>query len=461
MPVIPRPVTLSATSTDILNAIRKENGPFYSSIVPLADGTTESLRKIGTAILNNQGVQNAFLTTLINRIGQVIISSRLYESPLARFKRGVLEYGEAVEEIFVNISKAHSYNPEKAETEWMKREIPDVRTEFHTLNYQKFYKQTISDVELKLAFLSESGFTDLVQKIIEAMYTSANFDEFLMMKYIIAREIVNGTIKAITLDTVDSENADNIMRSIKGVSNAFTTMSTQYNRAGVYNYSDKSWQYLISTAEFNAFTDVDVLAKAFNMDKAEFAGNNIMIDSFTFTAEDLDRITALLEDMPDGFVAFTEEELAILESVQAVLIDYNYLMIFDNLITMRTVENGEGLYRNYWLHIWKIYSTSPFANAVLFTTDVSSITSVTVTPTTATINKGSSSMFSATVTGTGIYNKYVNWSVTGDSALSTNTHISHEGILTIGSDETNTSLTVTATSSEDNSKTATATVTVG
>jgi hypothetical protein len=194
MPVIPNIVKLSASSTQILNAIRNESGGYYQSIVPIADGTSDSIRKIGTVIMGNQDLQNAFLNALINRIGRVIITSKMYENPWAGFKKGLLEYGETVEEIFVNIAKPHQFDQSKSESEVFKREIPDVRAEFHPMNYQKFYKVTVSNDQLRQAFLSVQGITDLIGRIIDSLYTGANFDELISMKYLVGRFALAGNI---------------------------------------------------------------------------------------------------------------------------------------------------------------------------------------------------------------------------------------------------------------------------
>ena len=88
----------------------------------------------------------------------------------------------------------------------------------------------------------------------------------------------------------------------------------------------------------------------------------------------------------------------------------------------------------------------------------STITGVTVTPATATVQTGSTQQFNATVSGTGAYDGTVTWTVEG--AASTGTTISTDGLLTVAADETAATLTVTATSNGDSTKSGTATVTV-
>ena len=88
------------------------------------------------------------------------------------------------------------------------------------------------------------------------------------------------------------------------------------------------------------------------------------------------------------------------------------------------------------------------------------VSTVTVSPATATVAKGASKVFTATVAGEGAVSNGVLWSVAGSSATKAGTKIDENGNLTIASNETNTALTVTATSKQDGTKTGTAAVTV-
>ena len=98
---------------------------------------------------------------------------------------GYTEIGETIEEIFVNIAKPYEYDVAEAETKVFKREIPDVRAAFHTMNFQKYYKVTVSQDQLRQAFLSWQGITDLIAKIVDSLYTAMEKDEYVTMKYMI------------------------------------------------------------------------------------------------------------------------------------------------------------------------------------------------------------------------------------------------------------------------------------
>ena len=454
MAIKPKQVELTASSVDILNSIRNSATPYYQAMIPKAAANTSSIRNIGNVMMNYEPLQNEFLSALYNRIGRVIITSKMYYNPWAPFKKGLMELGETVEEVFVNIAKAHTFNPEKAETEFMKREIPDVRAAFHTMNYQKFYKATISNDQLRQAFLSWQGITDLIAKIVDAMYTAHNYDEFQVTKYMLARNILNGYLHPVTVPSISKENVEGIVTEVKAASNNLVYMSRDYNLAGVDTFTEKKDQFIITTARFDAIMDVNVLAAAFNMDKAEFMGNRVQIDGFDKI--DDARMTQLFADDPNaGYTPLTSEEKAALAQIPAIIVDRDYFMIFDNLYKFTEDYNGEGLYWQYWYHAWKTFSTSPFANAVIFVPGTPSITKVTVSPSTATVNKGNMLQLNAVVTAESFAPKSVVWSVNSESST-----ISQTGLLTVNTKETLRSLTVTATSTYDDGKSGTATITV-
>lgn len=453
MPTKARAQALAASSVDILNAIRNNATENYKDYVPAAQPTADSIREIGKVIMQFPALQNEFLSALVNRIGRVMITSKMYSNPWAMFKKGLLEFGETIEEIFVNIAKPFQFDPAVAEKKVFERQIPDVRAAFHILNYQKFYKTTIQNDQLRQAFLSWQGITDLIARIVDSMYTGAAYDEFLVMKYMLARNILNGRLYAMQVPTVNTDNMKSIIGTVKGVSNSFEFMSTKYNMAGVATYSNKGDQYVIVNSQFDATMDVEVLAAAFNMDKAEFMGHRVMIDSFGDL--DTERLNLLMADDPN-YVEITAAELAALDSVPAVIVDKDWFMLFDNLVQFTEQYNGEGLYWNYWYHVWKTFSASPFANACVFVPGAPSVTSVTVSPDAVTTGKGQTVLFSAAVVTQNFASKAVNWAIDVTSGAS----ISPLGLLTIDADFAGTKITVTATSVADSTKSDTAEVTV-
>ena len=88
------------------------------------------------------------------------------------------------------------------------------------------------------------------------------------------------------------------------------------------------------------------------------------------------------------------------------------------------------------------------------------VTSVTIDPATATVSKGGTQQFSATVAGTGSPAQTVTWTIT-TAGKHSDTTISATGFLTVAAGETQTSLEIKAASTADTAKSGAATVTVG
>ena len=454
----PKIVTLSNNSVDVLNAIRNSASINYRDYVPIATADADSIREIGATIMDYPALQNEFLNALVNRIGRVILTSKSYQNPWAMFKKGFLEFGETIEEVFTNLAKPFQFDPAVAENEIFKREIPDVRSAFHVLNYQKFYKATVSQEQLRMAFMSWDGVTSLISSIVESMYTAANYDEFITMKYLLCKRILSGQMYwATPSDTALS--AKDIIKSIRQSSDNLTFLSPKYNLAGVYNSTEKNNQYIIIPSAMMAEFDVEVLAAAFNMNKVEFMGHVVLVDSFS----DLDtaRLRELFKDDPT-YKEFNAGELQNLGMVAAILVDKDFFMIFDNLQNFTENYNGQGLYWNYFYHVWKTFSTSPYANAVLFTaggSDNWSGASITVTPSAATVLPGQSVQLEANIVGLSVpfISKAIDWESNSEYAT-----VNKNGVVTVLANATKgTQITITAKAHAHPETTGTATITVG
>lgn len=421
-----------------------------------------SLHNIGQYIMKYEAYQNAYLTALVNRIARVIVTSRVWKDKWSVFDMGTLDYGETIEEIFVNIAKPHSYDPAKAETQVFKREIPDVRAAFHSMNYQKFYKVTISNDQLRQAFLSYYDMNELIARIVDSLYTAMNLDTFLTKKYMLAREAINGGIYTVVTEPISGDGADpdDAITKYRQYTNNLEFLKTLYNRAGVRNSTPISDQVIIVPNEAEAILGVKVLAAAFNLSEVDYISKRIAVDSFEFDADDEARLAELFAN-DDTYKPFTAEEKKALQSISAVKLAKDWFMCFDNFEQFTENYNGEGLYWQYFFHVWKTFSVSPFANAVLFTSQASEVTAVTVSPSTAKVAQGTSIVMTAEVTGTGLFEKTVEWSVKGTGALASGTRIDGtSGVLRVASDETvGNVLTVTATAKDGNTGTAQVTVT--
>ena len=360
--------TLNAKTIDILNVIRENASYDYQQNVPVVTKEAD-IPKVGEVIYGTPAFANQFINALVNRIAVVRVQSATFNNPYAMLKKGYLEFGETIEDIFVGILKAVHYSAEKAEAREFKRTMPDVRSAFHTMNWRVMYPVTIQDEDLKLAFLSIDGVTDLISKIVDAVYTSAEYDEFLLFKYLLIKSISHGKMKPISIGAGTDIKESAIQ--FRGISNKLPFMSTEYNEAGVTNNTPKDRQVIFMDAMYNAQYDVEVLASAFNMDKADFMGRLFLIDEWT--SFDMDRFDVIMSES-DGLEAVTADELALLADVKAVMLDDRWFQVYDNNNKFTEKYVASGLYWNYFYHVWKTISYSPFANAVVFVSNSSTIT---------------------------------------------------------------------------------------
>lgn len=366
----PAKTSLNGRTIDILNVIRSNASLTYQDAVNEIHDISD-IPKVGDAIMGNPSLQNEFINALINRIGLVVTTSAVFNNPYSMLKKGVLEYGDSVEEIFIGLAKVTAYSANIAHKRELKRYAADVKSAFHVTNWRVMYPLTIEKEQLKRAFLSADGVERLITDLINQVFVAASYDEFLLFKYTLIKGVNEGTIKVSTITATDNKD---YAKRFRALSNDFTFLKSDYNYAGVRNNTPKEDQYIFMDAAFNADFDVDVLASAFNMDKADFMGKLLLIDDFTtFDNDRWADIRAFGDaysesETTGGAGAFvdevTEAELANMSGVKAIIVDKDFFQIYDEVSEMEDQRVAAGLYWNYFYHRWLICSCSPFSNAV-------------------------------------------------------------------------------------------------
>ena len=350
MPRLPKKIdrNLTGNSVDVLNAIRNGASTEYKNAIPVATKNASTIRQIGAVLLNTPLLYNEFVNGLINRIGLSIFASDQYwDNPLGWVNKGVLDFGESVEEIFVDIAKPHQYDPAVAEEEWMKREVPDVKAVFHTLNYTKFYKSTIQEADMRKAFINSSGVDRLINEIIGSMYKAARYDLYLATRYLIGINLWNGYVTGIKVPSATTvQGIKQTVAVARAIRSELEYPTRKYNLMKVLNETPvERLRFFISTT-LDAVMDVEVLANAFNMEKTEFLGKKQILPPW----EDLDvERLDLLFNGEEGYHSFTAAELAELDKISAFIVDEEWFQVYDWYIESHTSPyNGEGLYYNNW-----------------------------------------------------------------------------------------------------------------
>lgn len=430
------------TSYDIVNAIRnaKANGTSYTGIdfaERIPECTKATLQEIGEIFMGDGEFANGFIKELVNRIGMTIINYRRFNNNLKVLKQGRLDYGETIEEIAFGLIKGkcdYAANIPDGVNDVFQITLPDVKSALHKINFQQKYAYSITRFELKKAFTNAASLGSFLEGVMASVYNSFEVDEQLAYKNLMVECAMNGFFYPIQITMPEDETSGKaFIKLVKRYSNVLSlAMHTEYNKAGLPQFTSKDDLVIILSAEVDASTEVDVLAAAFQATAVDFVGSGKKI---------------LVDEFP-------------MEGVVAIVCDRRLFQIYDNDFSMDTIYNPSNRVWNYFLHVWEVISASPFMNGVVFVTDdAGSVTAITVTPSGQTVAPGGTLQLSATVQGTGIFGNGVKWSVSGDT-LGTGTSISADGLLTVAADASGT-ITVTATSTYTGTVAGSTTVTVG
>lgn len=351
--------TLNASTRDILNTIRANATGGYQEKIPSVETYTD-IPKVGEYICGYPAFANEFVEALIGRIAFVAIKTALYRSNMRELSQGKMPYGKTIEEVFVEIANVREFNTNKAGEREFKNTPPKVKTAFHSINWRAQYPMSITIEELRTAFLSENGVQDMISRVFDSIYTAAEYDDYLLHKYVLIKAIAHGHVGTYPIDTSDIKNA---AVAFRGTSNNFLQMKNSYNDAGVLTTTPREKQYIFMDSYYNASYDVDVLASSFNMEKADFMGKLVLIDDWS--SFDNARFAEIRQNS-DGIEEVTAEELEIVSKVKAVLVDRDFFQFYDVLNGMTNTYVNSGLRWNYNYNDWRVISVSPFHNIVAF-----------------------------------------------------------------------------------------------
>ena len=331
---------------ELLNTIRDNASQAYQDRVP--EATRSNIAEVGEAItdLNNAVVYNEFVSTLANMIYAPMLIKKSWSNPLGKFKKGKKTFGDTVEEVYNNFIKANTYDQTGAGL--LSRNLPDTKVVFHRMNRQDTYQLTDSPEALAKAFKSYEGVAEYLQNLFTAIRNSAELAAYIIMRELLAEAYDSGAMKAVAVaDPQKSEaNAKAFIKTVKTVSGDMTFPNSNWNgyldvqsddNKAIVTFSGRDEQILLIDNATDVACDVDVLAYAFG--------------------RDLLRFNTEVKQILDAFP---------IEGMIAALVDRNFFQVYDDLFTFREFENGLGLYRNHYLHVWQTIGYSCLVNSVAF-----------------------------------------------------------------------------------------------
>lgn len=460
-----RPKKLSikgASGGLILRKIIEEDKSGFLAGAPIETQTTAGFMSAARYILASENRMNATVRALQNRFFIVVMQTMAFYSDWERYtEKGILEEGEGIEEIYVGLCDPEQYVWTTDINATMKalfgKREQEVATAFHAINFQKRYTVTVSEDELRKALRSPGQLQRFVKEKSDGAVKSYLYDNYLLNKYMLYRLALDGKIYNLTVPALERSTASDAAIRIRALIEDATHLRSTYTISKLPQSMDREKAIVARTALFAAYIDVDVLAQAFNMQKAEYARRQLSIDGFN--KADVNRLNLLMES-DNTYVPFTEDELTIInENIYAFVFDEDFFQNYT--FKMRNdgyVYNEAESYSNSFLHIWKQNGVSPFKSVIMVSSETGEITEIVITPADFNMYPGTTIQLTAAVTKTGIVDGAVTWEVDVDPSVA---YVMVDGTLHVTKDATaGTTITITATSVANPEVTATTTVTV-
>ena len=326
-----------------LNAIRAVSSADYKERIPQA--TQTNIQSIMTTIMSYSTTKEEFTNTILNKIVKTKVLNKAYENSLKFFKKEPLPFGKTIEGVFVDLIKAKNFNENfgtgnNEATSLLGKETPTVKVEYYSENFKHKYKLSISDEQLKSAFMSADGLSQMTQGLIRSATSSSEYDEYMMIKTLIGASVGKEvTIQGLfALD--ENAQAKKVTKTVQALVNKFRFMSTEYNKQGVHTHCLPSDCVIITTPDQLANLNVELLATAFNVPYAEMPSRIVVIDSFLKAdgSDDTDTV--------------------------CIVADMDLVQFRNTLDTWETFRNPDGLMTNMFHHVWGSACGCGFVNAV-------------------------------------------------------------------------------------------------
>src|SRR5690606_30335799 len=165
------------------------------STVPLA--TAQNITDVGTAVLNAPtAIRNEFMSNLYNKIGMTLIDSPVIENEFSFLKKGTLEHGQMIEDIYVGIAQGEPYITGMKDGD----QVPDPFSIRKLSHYSAFYSTILSRQyhvtrhisDLKKAFHTGGGVEQFVGAMMNALVSGENYDDMRATIALIARQVEEG-----------------------------------------------------------------------------------------------------------------------------------------------------------------------------------------------------------------------------------------------------------------------------
>lgn len=388
--------TQGTDTSVLLDSIYATASSAYQDAVPLT--TAVGIKDVGEAVLNApSAIRNEFMSNLYNKIGLTLIDYPVVDNHLAFLRKGVLEYGQTIEDIYVGLANSVPYVTGMADADIEAGNYPDQykvhkvphRSAFYHTILSRQYAVTRHLTDLKKAFYSAAGVDEFAAGIMNAITSKENYDDYRMTVALMARQIeeaqkvekFHGAVHLVTLfntgkaveEQVTAETAFSNRDFLRFFSNQLKKWSkrlkylrSDLNIAGVDNTLPMSRQRIMMLEDITTDFETELLAWAYNGGKLDIGGVDGIDTWYSIGATaDGEVIT------PDDISVRSTFSTAVGGSTQcaAVIYDPEMLKIYTKERVSSQSENAAGNYWNLFDSVEDINAASPYRNFICFMLD--------------------------------------------------------------------------------------------
>ena len=344
------------TSLNALREMSVNGSSIYHQYIPVIDENT-SISTIAEPVLSVPAVANDFMSMLVNRIVYTQFETKYFRNPLQILEGDRIPLGYAGQEIYVNPAKGRKYNVNDFAGLLQKYEA-DVKVQYMTLNSDLQYPVTVTRHDLKKAFTSWESLDRFIDQLSNSLYNGAYIGEYRYTKNLIGSAYSYGGVQVETVSEITNEaSAKAFVKKVRNLFLNFQTPATSFNawaKVGENGNPITTWSntediVVILRNDVRTEIDVDVLASAFNMDKATLMGNILTVDNFD-----------IIDD--EGVKRFDGS------NILGMIADKSWFKIKRQDMYLDEFYNANNRTWQYYLNITKMYEYSLFANAVVLAT---------------------------------------------------------------------------------------------
>ena len=349
-----------------LNQIRQtsiENNTLYAKQVDEISPNSD-ISVISAPLLDNPDLMNEFLNVLIKRIVYTqLVNYKLFNNPLAFLEGDQMPLGAIGQEIFINPAKGRKFDVNDFAGLLAKYES-DVKVQYMHLNSDVQYPVTITRAKLKNAFVSWANLESFIDGITQSLYNGCYIDRYNFTKGLIASSYRDNNVRVNVISEPNTEDlAKEFLTKARTMYLNFKEPTSDYNaweQVGGYGKAVLTWTDLNDIVFFirndiGAYLDVNVLAQAFNIDKAKLLGRVVYIKDFTERDKEGNVIV-------DG------------SNIVAMMADKRWFRIKNQELTMDEFYNANNRTWQMYLNDVNMYQYSLFCNAVVFATQAPQVT---------------------------------------------------------------------------------------